>query len=54
MNRDNEDTILFSVRLPRELHKRLKVCAVETEQTFTEIIKELIEGYLEIAEEGKM
>jgi predicted DNA-binding protein len=50
MSRD-DDIILFSVRLPRDLHKRLKTSAVQTEQTCTEIIKELIEGYLDIAEE---
>lgn len=49
MNKD--DIIIFSVRLPRELHKRMKLHAVEHGVTCQEIVKELIEGYLSIDED---
>lgn len=43
-----DEIIIFAVRLPRELHKRLKLHAVEHGIACQEIVKELIEEYLNI------
>jgi predicted HicB family RNase H-like nuclease len=49
-----DEMMIFNVRIRKDLHKRLKMDAVEKERSIQEIIKELIEVYLEIEEERLM
>jgi predicted DNA-binding protein len=39
-----------TLRFDRELHKRLRVLAIETGKTFTECVQEAAERYLETEE----
>lgn len=42
---------LLHIRLPKEVHKQFKLCAVSQGKSMTALIGDLIERYLEIKKE---
>jgi predicted HicB family RNase H-like nuclease len=43
---------MLHIRLPKEVHKELKLCAVSKGQSMTALIGDLIEQYLKIKKEA--
>jgi predicted HicB family RNase H-like nuclease len=43
---------VLHIRLPKELHKELKLCAVSKGQSMTALVGDLIEQYLKIKKEA--
>ncbi len=48
---DEDATKLICVRIPVDLHKRLKVLCVENGVSLQQIIVELVGGYLDVEKE---
>lgn len=44
--KDKPDTTMLSLRIDSQLHRRMKIQAAAEDRTMTEILEELMDGYL--------